>query len=145
MMNKLILPVLAVVFVSACISGEPTTLALGRGLEITSLVADQPDIQSGRILRISMDVENSGNTKVFDDKSLAFLIIPGDWEFSDSTEFQKFGKDLDTADPVRGVAAETDQVIWRLTSPVVPSGQTRQDTFEARVYYDYSTKTSGNI
>ena len=144
-MNKLIFPILAIVFVSACIGGgDQTTVSSGQGLEITGFTADQTEIQSGRTLRISMDVENLGSATVQNEDSLAFLIIPGDWSFSDSNEFQNFGKDIDPADSVRGIPAETDQVVWRLLAPTIISGQTRTDEFEGRVYYDYETRVTGN-
>jgi hypothetical protein len=148
-MNKLIIPILAVVLVAACTSGgnEQTTTATGKGLEITSFTADQTEVQSTKTLRVTMDVENSGGYKIPIAKSLAFLIYPSDWTFTDSSmkAWQKFGKDLDQADSARDIPADTDELTWRLTAPSITTGQTRPDTFEGRVYYDYTTRVTGTV
>ena len=147
-MNKLIIPILAVLLVAACTSNnnEPSTVT-GKGLEITSFTADQTEVQSGKTLRITMDVENSGGYKVPMAKSLAFLIFPSDWKFPDTSmkAWQKFGKDMDQADAARDVPADIDQLTWRLTAPTITTGQTRPDSFEGRVYYDYVTTVTGTV
>jgi len=156
---KILISLLAIIAVAGCtIPGIPgitpgPLLGTGSGLEITSFTAQPETVYSGSTVRIIMEVENKGETTVSSGKSIAYLTgsniefssIPStDMVWHDTSQYQTI-KEMKSQDVVRGITGSTDRISWTLTSPTIPRGQTRADTFIGRVYCDYKTTSQGSV
>jgi hypothetical protein len=156
-MKKLALILLvSLVMVSACLGGNKETVTTsGKGLEITDFSADQTEVSSGRTVRLNLEVENQGGTTANDSTSLVYLFGSNldfndytgmSWNSSsDDTQFKRFGKSMRPADSTRDLPADVKTFSWRLMAPELSRGQTKKDTFTARIYYEYETAARGTI
>lgn len=153
---KKILPLAILVMSVVAISGctNQTNNVVGNGLEITSFGSDQTTVVGSRTVRISMDVENLGDLIVDQAASMAYLtgsnVVTGSsdetaWSSATENDVKGLGKSLKPADVAREIPADKKTITWSLTSPTLPRGQTRTDTFIGRVYYDYQTILRGTV
>ena len=158
---EILISILATVLIAGCTIpdigipgiGTTTTIGGGRGLEITSFVAEPTPVYSGSKVRVTMEVENQGGTTIPKDKALVQLMgsnmdLGSDddryWRSETDNEFKNFSREMRTADVVKGTQADTTRHTWTLTAPNITAGQTRTDTFYGRTYCDYSTAVNGN-
>jgi hypothetical protein len=143
----LILVTMAIVAVSGCVGESDVVAPTGYGVEITGFSADRSEVFTGQRVRIFMEAENLGQSLV--ERGVMTLIgnVRGTngnyWTTSDPLE-ATIGE-LKPADPIREVPAEKKRVDWTLSTPTLSPGQTRTDTFEGRVYYDFNTTAQGTL
>jgi hypothetical protein len=163
-MNKtILLTTLAVLLVAGC-TGQggvqlpfqqiTTTQVGGAGLVISDFSVDPTSLYGNSNARVMMTVSNKGGFSVPDGSSLVYLtgsaISMDDttgvyWHNAAESIFKHFGKTLNPEDTVRGTPADEKTMTWSLTSPNVTRGQTRNDIFIGRVYYDYQTSVTGTV
>ncbi|MHA2031543.1 MAG: hypothetical protein ACW99Q_19365 [Candidatus Kariarchaeaceae archaeon] len=154
-MKKLMIALLGIILIAGCIDGGTTVTTDGYGLEITNFSSNKLETYSDSSVRLTVEVENLGETKVDDDDALVYLIGTNinfddesgfSWGSVDFEElYQEFDRDMDPADPVRNISADKKTFYWRLNSPSLTPGQTRTDKFYARVYYEYETIARGTV
>ena len=161
---KILIPILAIVFVAGCtIPGLDslglggTTLLGGNGLEIVTFTAEPTPIFSGSAVRITAEIENKGGTTVNNSSALVYLTgsnidignTNGDYwygkETKDRQSIRHFSKEMKPENVVRGTPADIERLYWSLVAPTITPGQTRLDTFILRVYNEYSSGANGNI
>lgn len=138
---------IAVVALSGCIGGKvQQSDAAGYGLEITDFSSTLTEVFSGKMATIQMSVENKGEYTVNKNYGLALLITSSDWNLpAGSLPAKNYTKDLKPADEATGAPAGTSLFRWSLTAPTIAKGQERTDTLIGRLYYDYQTRSSGNV
>lgn len=163
-MKKILISLLAIVLVAGCtvpdlsnlLGGTQNLGISGRGLEITTFTAEPSPVYNGTTVRITMEIENQGGTTVASDKGLVYLTgsnveLDSDDDMywrgkSGSTNpYKSLNRTMKAADVVKGTPADTARFVWTVTSPTVPAGQTRTDTFYGRTYCAYSTGLNGNV
>ena len=155
-MQKLPLIAVMAVFLAAGCVGQPNpNPTTGSGLEITSFTSDIAEQYSGRTVRLLADFENDGESTVDMLKSLVWLdgpiVAAGtgsslQWQLeSGKTQAFAFIKNLVPRDPVRDTLPGTASTSWKLTAPQLDAGQRKTDTFRLRAYYDYETKSVGEM
>lgn len=154
--TKLALLVLCTVMVAGCTGGGSPIPASDTGLEIISWLADQTDVSGIRSVRFAATLENQGQNNVNNTTALITLIgsnldVTGSSTSSwgnttaNENEWRLFDKSLRAEDPLRNITAEQDIYRWTLKSPLLPRGQSKTDSFIARVYYEYATDARGTI
>ncbi len=152
-MNKSVFAIVAAVLIAGCVGQTPTTGGeTGAGLVITSFASDTASQYSERNVRLTLEVENQGETTVSKDTSLVYLSGPIgtdtlQWKLVEGSTplAANFKRDLIPADPTVDRPAGTDTIRWTLTAPKLDAGQQKKDTFTARTYYDYETRVIGTI
>jgi hypothetical protein len=161
-MNKsILLATIAVLLVAGCTGTSQfpfqqiTTTAIGgAGLVISDFSVDPTSVYSSSNARVMMTIDNKGGAPVTDDKSVIYLTGSAlsltdttgmYWHNSAETIYKHFGKTMNPEDTVRGTPADEKTITWSLTSPNVSRGQTRNDIFIGRVYYDYQTSITGTV
>jgi hypothetical protein len=161
-MNKsILLAIAAVLLVAGCTTSGvqfpfqqiTTTTVGGAGLVISDFIADPTDVYSNSNSRIYLTVANKGGAPVPDANSVIFLTgsalkmddTTGTYWHGTDTIYRHFAKTMNPSDPVRETPADEKTITWTLVAPNVTRGQTRNDIFIARVYYDYKTTVSGTI
>jgi hypothetical protein len=163
-MNKsILLTTIAVLLVAGCVGPDgaefpfqqvTTTQIGGAGLVISDFSVDPTTLYSNSNARVMMTVANKGGFPVPDSKSLVYLtgsaLSMDDttgiyWHNAAEAIFKHFAKTLNPEDTVRGTPADEKTMTWSLTSPNVTKGQTRNDIFIGRVYYDYQTSVTGTV
>jgi hypothetical protein len=155
MKSKILISILAIAFVSGCISEIPgleggVSLGGGAGLEITSFTAEPSPVYSGSTVRIMMETANQGGTTVADGDSLVYLTGSNfaAWKITGTTndvKYDHFGKPMKAEDVVRGIPADTKRFSWSGTAPSVIAGQVSPATFIGRIYHKYITSANGNV
>jgi hypothetical protein len=153
----LILPI-AVVLVAGCIDlggNGGTTTTEGNGLEIISFTSDLAEVQEGKSVRLTLDLENKGGYELPANK--AFVFLTGSniqeqgpdvsvWNITSGNDIQLVPKIMKPADPARDIPATLSTVRWTVTAPSdLARGQVKTDEFIARTYYDYKTTASGTV
>lgn len=157
-MKKILIPILATVLVSLCagIGPTPTPTVTGLGLEIITFESETLEIYSNGSTSLRMEIENKGEFSVPSASSLIYLMgsslnlgdTSGFYWYSatgETSPFKHFNKEMKSEDPLRGTPPTLSIIRWSLKAPTVSRGQTRPDTFKARVYYDYETTVNGNV
>lgn len=138
----------SIIFVSGCIGGGNKQIQpqkeTGQGLEIVDFSSSVSDVYSGKLVSIQMMVENKGDYKINKDYGLVYLITGSDWALTQDAN-KSYTKDLKPADPVSGAPPGSAIFRWSAKAPILPASQKRTDTFIARAYYDYQTKSLGNV
>jgi hypothetical protein len=164
MKTTILISLLAIVLVAGCtipdlsnLGGTTNIGTSGKGLEITTFTAEPTPVYSNARVRVTMEVENDGGTTVNASKALVYLtgsnvnLSSTDdryWRSSDYSvdpEYKPFTRNMRAVDVVKGTSADTARFTWSLTTPVLPAGQTRTDTFYGRTYCDYTTGINGNV
>ncbi len=94
-----------------------------------------------------LDVENKGGTNVPDGDAVVYLTGSNyaGWSGAGSFEYLDFEQDMKATDVVRQIPADSKRFTKSLEAPALTPGQTRQDTFIARVYHEYETTANGNV
>lgn len=163
-MNKaILLAVLSTLIVAGCVQGQipfiqqTTTVVGGSGLVITEFSVDPTEIYTDASGRVMMTISNKGGAVVTPGQALIYLTGSG---IKDSLEddlywtgrgdtksvYEQLTKTLNPEDPVRETPAGEQTITYSLTSPTgITKGSTRNDFFIGRVYYDYTTRVSGNV
>ena len=161
-MNKsILLTTIAVLLVAGCTGGIQlpfqqitTTQVGGAGMVFSDFSVDPTSVFSNSNARVMMTVSNKGGYPVPDTNSLVYLtgsaLSLADttgiyWHNAAETIFKHFGKTMNPEDTVRGTPADEKTMTWSLTAPNVSKGQTRNDIFIGRVYYDYQTSVTGTV
>lgn len=156
MNKKLFLFVLPLVLISLCVNQPATNTTGGFGLEATDFSSDQSQVFSGRTARLTMTVDNLGQSTVYDQNSTVYL-FGSNFALNDTTgiswtnatpddsQYRHFGKDMKPADTTRGVPADRKVFTYRLLAPTLPRGQSETDEFTGRIYYDYQTVARGTV
>jgi hypothetical protein len=162
-MNKsILLAITAVLLVAGCTTPDggqlfqqvTTTTVAGTGLVISDFTVDPTNVYSNANARIMMTAADKGGAPVPDTKSVIYLtgsaLSLSDatgvyWHNSAESIYKHFGKTMNPEDTVRGTQADEKTLTWSLTSPNVSKGQTRNDIFIGRIYYDYQTSVTGTV
>ena len=138
----------SIVFVSGCIVGSSKQIQpqkeTGQGLEITDFSSSVSDVYSGKLVSIQMMVENKGDYEINKNYGLVYLITGSDWILTQDAN-KSYTKSLKPSDPVSGAPSGSAIFRWSAKAPILPASQKRIDTFIARAYYDYQTKSFGNV
>jgi len=155
MKRYLVLGLIAVLFVSGCVSqGDTITTGGGdgTGLEIVDFSADRDEVYSEQTVHAVMEIENQGQADVDQKDGMALLITTADWDVvsasGTSEELHKkvkLDKDFDQANPVTGKPGDLATIRWTLKAPDVEKGKDRSDKIFGRLYYDYNTVSEGQI
>ncbi len=154
------LPLVLVLLVSGCVQVDSIISGITGpqkapvdGIEIKEFSASPQEQYSGRRVRLSVTVENTGN---YPSQALVCLIGEnfrqgssekdyryGFWLTSD--ELCKKTRTLNAFDPVQNIPGGTSIVKWTVTAPFVQPGMRVTDTFTARVFFRYRTSATASI
>jgi hypothetical protein len=154
MKSAIILAIVAAVLVSGCTNmpdlgdlGGTGALGSGSGLEIVSFTAEPATIFSGASTRLLLEAQNMGGTSVPDGNSMVFLTGSNFDAWASTTTGSKYAHlgEMKAEDVVRGIPANTKRLTWTMSAPSITAGQTRTDTFIARIYDEYKTSANGNV
>ncbi len=138
-----IFAVMMIVAVSGCTGGDDTSsFTRGYGLEITNFTSSLGTIYSTQSTSISLRVENHGDTEALQANGLVLLQIPSDWDITQE-KLQEFKKDIPFGSSTREPGSSLFR--WSVKAPELEEGITRPDKIYGRVYYNYETKSNGNI
>lgn len=133
---SLLLPVLAVVFVSGCIGGDGDSITFGSGVAIQGWQPDFTSLESWEPVKFYLKIQNQGESIAENVEATIMGIDPDEWEIRDSEH------DFDTLaapDRVTNTPGETKTHYYNGNAPGLPDGTSF--TFEpiVRVSYDYKT------
>ncbi len=169
MKTKILITLLAIVTLAGCtmpsipgIGITPgTNLGAGNGLEIISFSVEPSTVFGNGTVRLVLESQNKGGTTVPYNKAFVYLTGTNinlsstdedSWHgknqsagSNDIKSIRGFTKNMTTDDAVKGTTAVIERFMWNLIAPTLPAGQTRQDTFIARIYNNYSSGVNGNI
>jgi hypothetical protein len=114
------------------------------GLEITDFSPNKTD-NYGEAETITMNIKNEGDYGIHQFKALAYLTGSAvSYSVSNDVYWystESLGKTIE-----KYIGKDGEGVVsWNLEPPVLSSGQTRNDVFIGRTYYDYQTTANGNI
>lgn len=158
---RLLILLTLVVLVSGCIQAETflaqiggTSSIEGKGLSITEFSSMPSQQYSGRNVRLSLTLENTGGNSTgnvlaclsgenFIGSTSLGKYKEGYWE---TTEYIcKKTRGLIAPDVSQDIPGGLTTVKWTVTAPAIPEGMTITDMFTARTFFDYSTKASLSI
>lgn len=163
-MKRKMLPlvfVMLAVFVAGCVGGGQTGAITtgGTGLKILSFSPDQESVFGDKTAKLTLLIENQGEFPIKDSESLIYLTGSNVNLYSSSASstttwinatptdiaIKKIGKDMKAADMVRQIPADQKELRWTVKAPALARGQTKTDTFTARVYYNYTTRAYSTV
>ena len=137
----LILPIIAVVFISGCTTnGDPMTF--GDGVVIQAWESDFPRLYSGESIQFRLKVQNQGGTFAEDVETSIIDIDPREWNLKNSKDSinQLIAPDSDTDTP-----GQTWTTIWTGEAPDFDKGSVVPRDVTVRVSYDYMQTATKSI
>jgi len=138
----LLLPILAIVFVSGCtFPGGGTDTSKGPGVVIKSFIPELDNVRSNEEVNLRGEIQNQGEARARNVVAELINIDVNEWGGFGTIAFQNLG-DLLPFDPVAKTPGQTKQVAFtKLRAPSLPKNV--QFTYEPtlRISYDYSTST----
>ena len=144
MKYKLSALIMFIILISSCVIPtifppiEP--ILRGYALEITELEVIPPTAPSGSTVRVTMEIENLGDTTVYKNTAFGYFLGSG---IGDQEVL--IDKDMEPANEMLGTQPTRETLTWNVKVPSLERGQMRIQTFIGRVYQYYVTKAHGNI
>ena len=134
----LILPIVAVMFVSGCTT---PTGASGPGIVVLNWEPDHSSVESYDDVQLRLKVQNQGGEEAYNVRALITVLTFGgdEWLLRDKAPEVFIADYMIAPNPRYSTQGETQELIWYLTAPVLPEGITQTYSPGVRVFYDYLT------
>lgn len=137
--HLLVLPVLAVVLISGCIGGGPTTGTMGPGVVITDWKPDFSTVNSGENVRLQLRAQNQGEVRAEDVEAEIAGIDVSEWGTLGTFSEKKDLGDLIAFDKETNTPGEVQTVYWDLEAPDLAKGVDFTYKPIVKLSYDYET------
>ncbi len=136
----LVLPILAVIFVSGCVAPTGPGTAVGAGLVISDWEPDFPQVNSGEKVRLQLRAQNQGQVRAESIEAEITGIDVAEWgTFAGFVTRKQLGSAM-YADPTTGTPGAVITTTWDLEAPDLSKGV--EFTYEPIVKLSYDYKTS---
>jgi hypothetical protein len=143
-MALLLIPVLAVVLISGCVTGSSP--GLGAGLAITDWKPDMTQVYSGDDVRLQLRLQNQGENRAENVRAELAGIDVSEWgTFSGFLQSQEVAATMLPVDTTSNTPGEVRTVEWRLQAPGLAKGTDFSYTPIVKVSYDYKTSAQKPI
>jgi hypothetical protein len=134
----LVLPVLAVVLISGCVTG-PT--GGGPGVIVLEWGVDNANVESRDDVQFRLSIQNQGGEEAQNVHAILTGVSFGldEWMLMQGSEYELLETSMVPPNPRYNTEGQTSEFIWHLEAPMLPEGITQTYTPGVRVMYDYVT------